>query len=264
MTDVAQGPQAPGTAAGPLLTPRQFQHLTHDHLLRHSAQLQNHGSMQSARLPRQSSQPLSHQSSAALSQHSSGLLQQHASGQLQQQIPSHLVQTHLAAYLSHLPAGPASQHASGQLNCQSSGQMSQHPSGQLASRQASGHMGSDLITQGLRGSQIALELQAAEHAQQQAAAAAASGVTTAAPATSQPLLPSQSGYGLPNQAMPSTTALPNQATAPEVQADAGGKADSSAFQQMPVTAHLLHAPLLQVRNTTASDSLTASLEGQQQ
>ena len=267
MTDVVQVPQAPGTAAGPgqFLMQSRDQHVTHENLLQHSAQLLGHASMQtklSARLSGQPSDPLSQQSSAAMSQHGSGLLQQHASGQLQLDFPSQPSQAHSAAYLSHLPTGQASQRASGQLRHQSSGHMGQSPSGQVASRQGSGPMGSDLITQGLRGSQIALELQAAERAQQQAAVAAATGITTAAPVTTQALLPTQPGSVLPNQATDALIALSKQASAPAMHV--GGEADTSIFQEMPDAARSRHVPLLQMSNTTASGNSIGSRETQQQ
>ncbi len=129
--------------------------------------------------------------------------------QLQQQLP-HAVSGQMLnqAQIGRESSGHLSQHASGQLV--------QFPSGQLPVRQGSVPTGTDLITQGLRGSQIALELEAADRAKQQAASAAAAGMTgaasvhapgashmTASPnqATDSSLL--QQRAGLPNQGMPS-------------------------------------------------------------
>ena len=121
--------------------------------------------------------------------------------QLQQQLP-HAVSGQM------LNQAQIGRESSGQLSQHASGQLVQFPSGQLPVRQPSVPMGTDLITQGLRGSQIALELEAADRAKQQAASAAAAGMTGAAPVVNQ-------GAGLIVHAPGAShmTALPNQATA---------------------------------------------------
>ncbi len=194
--------------------------LAHQQLLQHTSQSLDFGGMQpmgSGHLSHQSSEPLSHQSSTPLSHH--------GSGQLPMQLQQQLLHAVSGQMLNQAQIGRES---SGQLSQHASGQLIQFPSGQLPVRQGSVPVGTDLITQGLRGSQIALELEAADRAKQQAASAAAAGMTGAAPVVTQDAgltvhasaaphrtagatassLPQQRA-GLPNQAMPS--AIPLQA-----------------------------------------------------
>ena len=150
----------------------------------------------SGHLSRRFPEPVVQQSSAA-SPH-----QQPASGQLHMQFPRQLPQAPPAALLHQYSSGQLSQHPSGQLGHQLSGQLSHYSSDHMAARQGSGGpMSSDLISHDLRGSQIALELQAAEQAQQQASAAAAADTAELPPAMAQPDLASQAVLdGLPHQA----------------------------------------------------------------
>ena len=171
MTDVAQGGPA-GFQLGAVLGAAPDQaglnqaaaHQITYQVPKHPSQLAGFGGMQ----PTGSGQ-LSHHSSEPLSHHSSGQLRQHPSGQMPPQLPQ-------------LPGqAQMSQQSSGRLSQQPSSQLSHYSSGQMAARQGSIPVGTDLITQGLRGSQIALELDAADRAQQQAASAAAAGLTNAVP-----------------------------------------------------------------------------------
>ncbi|KAA6418167.1 MAG: PHD zinc finger-containing [Trebouxia sp. A1-2] len=192
------GPGPPTAQAG--LTPAQVHGLAHHQLLRHTSQSLGVGGMQpmgSGHLSYQSSEPLSHQSSGPLSHHGSGQLAM----QLQQQLP-HAVSGQM------LNQAQIGRESSGQLSQHASGQLLQFPSGQLPVRQGSVPRGADLITQGLRGSQIALELEAADRAKQQAASAAAAGMTCAAPVVSQGAGLTVHGSGASHRA-----ALPNLATA---------------------------------------------------
>ena len=151
------------------------------------------------------------------------------------QLPRQLLQAPSAALPPHFPTGTLSQHASGQLRHHPSGQMSQsssgHTSDHMAARQGSGHLGHDLITHGLRGSQIALELQAADQAQQQAAVAAAAERAKAPLEMMQP--------AATNQTM--SNGLPHKAASPTGQAD-------TAYQQASTAAGPnLHASLFQAQ-----------------
>lgn len=189
-------------------------------------QLQGHAGMHarpvsSGSLSHPSSGGLSRQSSCALPHHNSNPLGEHESaGQLHLQLPSQLPQAPSATLLSQYPSGQLSQHASGQLGHGASGQMSQGPSVHGAARHGSGPMASDLITHSLRGSQIALQLQAAQHVQQQQqaiAAAVADGTHTLA-ARTQPAVTNKDVL----------EGLPYRATGPVGQADTAYQQASAA------------------------------------
>ena len=145
--------------------------------------------------------------------------------QLQQQLP-HAVSGQM---LSQAQIGRES---SGQLSQHASGQLVQFPSGQLPVRQGSVPMGTDLITQGLRGSQIALELEAADRAKQQAASAAAAGMTGAASTVVN------HGAGLTAHASGAShmTALPNQATAASLLQQRAGLPNQAMPSGIPLQA----------------------------
>lgn len=221
-------------------------------------------SMGSGALSHQSSEPLSHQSPAPLSHQGSG----HLPMQLQQQVPAELLHSVSGQVSSQAQMG---RHASGQLSQQSSGQLSQYPSGQLPKRQGSIPMGTDLITQGLRGSQIALELEAADRAKHQAASAAAAGMTGTAPPVTHgtgftvPAPGAMPRTGVPNQAtitgLPQQrAALPNQAMslhAPHQATTSGmhpGQTPASAQQQPPVS-HMGQMHGMQVYDAHAQQHL---------
>ena len=200
--------------------------------------------MGSSHMSHQSSEPLSHQSSAPLSQH----------GQLPMQLQQQLPRAVSGQMLNQAQIGRES---SGQLIQHASGQLAQFLSGQLPVRQGSVPRGADLITQGLRGSQIALELEAADRAKQQAAAA---GMTGAAPVMNQ-------GAGLTVHASAASqmTALPNQATASSLlqqraglpnQAMTPGILQAGMAGMQPITALPSHAL------ATAQQQAPASSVGQ--
>ncbi|DBA80727.1 hypothetical protein WJX77_005653 [Trebouxia sp. C0004] len=216
-----------GGGPGPLtaqagLTPAHVHGLAHQHLLQHTSQSLGVSSMQptsSGHLSNQSSVPLSHHSSPPLSHHGSGQLPM----QLQQQLP-HAVSGQMLnqANIGYESSGQLSQHASGQV--------AQFPSGQLPVRQGSVPMGADLITHGLRGSQIALELEAADRARQQAASAAAAGMR-AAPVANQGADLTAHALGAPHRA-----ALPNQATASGVPQQRAGLPNQAMPSVIPLQA----------------------------
>ena len=150
------------------------------------------------------------------------------------QLPRQLPQVPSAALPPQFPTGQLSQHASGQLRHQPSGQMSHSSSGHMSGGQGSGHLGHDLISHGLRGSQIALELQAAEQAQQQAAAAAE--MANAPLEIGQP--------AATHQAM--LSGMPYQAAEP------GGQADTAYQQASEAAGPHLHAPHFQTHGAGGS------------
>ena len=121
--------------------------------------------------------------------------------------------------------------SSGQLSQHASGQLIQFPSGQLPVRQGSVPVGTDLITQGLRGSQIALELEAADRAKQQAASTAAAGMTGAAPVVNQ-----GAGLTVHDSGASHRAALPNQATASSLLQQRAGLADQGMPSGIPLQA----------------------------
>ena len=104
----------------------------------------------------------------------------------------------------------------------------------MSAHQGSGHLGHNLISHGLRGSQIALELQAVEQAQQEAAAAAEM--------TEAPL--DMTRPAAANDAM--LIGMPHQA------ADTGGQADTAYQQASATAAPDLHAPHFQTHGAGAS------------
>lgn len=242
MTDVAQGPPAfPAVAGtGPHPAGTHAQSLTQQNLMQQSTQQLGAAGLQalmSSHLSHQSSEPLSHQSSGVL-HGSPSPLRQHGSTQLHMQLPRQLPQASSIALAPQFPAG--------QLRHQPSGQMSQSSSGHMSARQGSGHLGHDLITHGLRGSQIALELQAADQAQQQAAAAAER--ASAPPEATQPVAT--------NQAM--VDGLSYQATDPRGQAD-------TAYQQTSAAAGPdLHASHIQMHSAGGSYTRSSGPGLQQQ
>lgn len=174
----------------------------------------------SGHLSHQSSEPLSHQSSAPLSHHGSDQLPT----QLQQQLP-------LAVSGQTLHQAKIGRESYGQLSQHASGQLVQFPSGQLPVHQGSVPMGADLITQGLRGSQIALELEAADRAKQQAASAAAAGMTGAAPVLKQ-----GAGLTVHDSGASHRTALPNQATASGLLQQRAGLPNQAMTSGIPLQA----------------------------
>ena len=205
------------------LIPAHVHGLAQQHLLQPSSQSLSVSGMQpmgSGQFSHQSSEPLSHQSSAPLSHHGSGQLPM----QLQQQLP-HAVSGKM------LDQAQVGRESSGQLSQQASGQLVQFSSGQLPVRQGSVPMSADLITQGLRGSQIALELEAADRAKQQAASAAAAGMTGAAPVVNQ-------GAGLTVHAPGAShmTALPNQTTASSLLQQRAGLPNQAMRSGIPLQA----------------------------
>ena len=218
------------------LIPAHVHGLAQQHLLQPSSQSLSVSGMQpmgSGQFSHQSSEPLSHQSSAPLSHHGSGQLPM----QLQQQLP-HAVSGQM------LDQAQVGRESSGQLSQQASGQLVQFSSGQLPVRQGSVPMSADLITQGLRGSQIALELEAADRAKQQAASAAAAGMTGAAPGVNQ-------GAGLTAHASGALhmTALPNQATASSSLQQRAGLPNQAMPSGIP-----LQAGMASMQANTASPS----------
>jgi len=245
--ELRSAPNQPGLNQAP--APR----LTRQQLLQHTSQLVGFGGMQptgSGRLSHQSSEPLSHQSSLPLSHQGSGQLRQHPSRQLpvqlHQQMPAQLPQLMGQAQMSHHASGQLSQQSSGQLSQHVSGQLGQYPSSQMPARQGSAPVGTGLITQGLRGSQIALELEAADRAQQQAASAAgltgATSVMTQSTGLTIPAPSSMPGIGLPYQASgppqqgPALSAgLPNQTMPP-------GMAHQAPVPGQPMAAVQQHVP----------------------
>ena len=203
-------------------------------------------SLSSGHLSHQPSEPLLHQSSGALPLDSATPVRQHASTQLHMQLPGQLPQAPSAALPPQVTTGQLSQHAPGPLRHQPSGQMSQHGSGHLSARQASGHLAHKPITHGLRCSQIALEVQGPDQAQQQAAAAGGN-----AEAPVEVMQPAAT-----NQAM--LDGLPYQAAHP------GGRADTTYQQASAAAGPGVHAPHLQMHSAGGSYSPSSGPGLQQQ